>query len=110
MSVSEWKQWIEDCRSAEKPVVPTPTEPWFSVEWVCEHFLMIESVRDFVKSCKDAGIQIMRINRKPLIRLSSLEKFIDEPCSEDTDGVQDPVPSEPEVHENQPRRRRGKND
>ncbi len=74
-SMENWRSWIEDCRRLEKPVVPMLPEPWFSVEYVCGSFLMIEGVDAFVRKCKEAGVPILRVNRHPLVRFSDLEKL-----------------------------------
>ena len=105
MSIEKWQILVDECRKQNLPVVITFTEPWFSIQYLCANFLMIEKVADFTRKCKDAAIPIMRVNQKVLIRFSDIERVCLEQSPEIQDRVQNPVPAAPEATHVKPRRR-----
>lgn len=103
-TLETWKTWIDECRKQDFPVVVTGAEPWFAVGYLCANFLMIEKTSDFVKKCKAAKIPMIRVNQKPLIKFSDIEKVCIEQPAEDEDGVSDPIPTPREEPNSQPRK------
>lgn len=103
-TLETWKTWIDECRKQEFPVVVTGSEPWFAIGYLCANFLMIEKTSDFVKKCKAAKIPMIRVNQKPLIKFSDIEKVCIEQPAEDEDGLPDPVPAPREESDRQPRK------
>jgi hypothetical protein len=68
-----WEAMMEECRQAEHPVLPVwDGEPWFSASYVCQHWLQLESVDKFVRDCKASGVPLLRIGRRPCVRLSDV--------------------------------------
>jgi hypothetical protein len=103
-TLETWKTWIDECRKQEFPVVVTGSEPWFAIGYLCANFLMIEKTSDFVKKCKAAKIPMIRVNQKPLIKFSDIEKVCIEQPAEDEDGIPVAVPVEPQSPDVKPRK------
>jgi len=68
-----WKSYVDECRAKGFPVVVAQPEPWFSIAYLCEHHLMIEKASGFASKCRAAGVRLMTVNQRPLIRFSDLE-------------------------------------
>ena len=66
--------YLEECRKQGHPCIPANPEPWFAVSFVAAHFLQLERASDFSRKCREAGIPIAYAGRKPMIRLSDVEK------------------------------------
>lgn len=71
----DWMELIRQCQAQELPVVPMPTEPWFSATFVCGTFLCIERSDKFVADWKRLKLPVIRIRNHPLIRFSDVEKY-----------------------------------
>lgn len=63
---------VEECRQLGLPCVPVVEGPWFAIEYLAKHWLMIDRCTDLVAACKQAGVPMLMIRRKPCIQLKSI--------------------------------------
>jgi hypothetical protein len=94
MSSISWNSYIEECRNQQLPCCPVwDGEPFFSVEYLCANFLLIESIDNFMKKVGEAGIPVMRSAKRPMIRMSDAQKVcMNEQPAKDEDRLPAPVP------------------
>jgi len=49
-----WQQCLAECRAAELPCVPSPDDPWLSIEYLCQQWLLIETILHCRSSSPDS--------------------------------------------------------
>jgi len=93
MSTEIQKSWIDECRKQGLPVVVNLAgESFFAVKYICENFLMIEKDSDFSAKCRESGVQMLIVNKKPCIRMSDAIEVCRFKPPKNKDGVSDSVP------------------